>query len=91
MGLEGEGLLGRRVDEAQSLQREKGGRARGVEAQVAEHGGEDGGFLPPRTQKSAHCPSLPSASFLPYSISHHQSFCGGRPSCRVRPGFQPLL
>lgn len=29
MGLEGEGLLGRRVDEAQSLQREKGGRAPG--------------------------------------------------------------
>ena len=64
---------------------------RGVEAQVAEHGGEDGGFLPPRTQKSTHCPSLPSASFLPYSISHHQSFWGGRPSCRVRPGFQSLL
>ena len=37
----------------------------GIEAGGAEHGGEDGGFLRPGTQKSAHCPSLPSASFLP--------------------------
>ena len=68
VGLEGEGLLGRRVDEAQNLQREQGGRALGVEAPVAEHwrGGWGAFYVPgPRSLLTARLCPLPPSCFIP--------------------------